>query len=108
MNPDLEIYLQDAFKTMQPTNPAIARVMVEPEYESQAAPVDAALLRDELASLLASFHTVDQRELSTHAGEEVPGLDRCPNLSQVVRRITLHADQEDGPWVEVAPPGYWI
>ena len=108
MNPDLEIYLQDAFKTMQPSNPAVARVMVEPEYESQAAPADAAVLRDELASLLGSFQAIDKREIDTHDGEEVPGLNRCENLRQVVRKITLHADREDGPWVEIAPPGNWI
>ncbi len=108
MNPDLEMYLQDAFKTMQPTNPKIARVMVEPEYESGAAPADAAVLRDELSSLLAAFGDVGDREITTHAGEEVTGLESCQNLHRVVRRITLHADREDGPWVEIAPPGNWI
>ena len=107
MNPDLEIYLQDAFKTVQPTSALIARVMVEPEYESQAAPADAALLREELSSLLAAFKPLDEHEMSTHEGEEVPGLERCPHLRQVVRRITLHADRE-GPWVEITPPGNWI
>ena len=108
MNPDLELYLQDAFKTMQSTNPAIARGMVEPEYELQGPPPDAVLLRDELSSLLSSLQTVDEQKLSTHDGQEVRGLDRCEHLHQVVRRITLHADREDGPWVEISPPGYWI
>ena len=108
MNPDLEDHLQNAFKTLQPTNPAIGRVVVEPEYESEASPAAPEVLLSELKDLLTAFQLPEGHELPVHAGEQVSGLDKCPHLKEIVRRVSLHGDREDGPWVEVAPPGYWI
>ena len=108
MNPDIEQVLQDAFKTIESTNPAIGRVLVEPEYESESTQFDTAELRNELAGLLASLSGLDGAVLRSHDGLEVEQLGERPALKSLVRRITLHADSADGPWIEVAPPGNWI
>ncbi|MBV8832555.1 MAG: hypothetical protein JO108_25420 [Acidobacteriaceae bacterium] len=108
MNPDLEDFLEDAFASVKPTSPAIGRVVVEPEYENQLPrPGDANQLRDELARLIKE-QSPDPAGLSSHEGVEISIPDAYPLLSKVVRRIILHADKAEGPWVEVEPPGNWI
>ena len=107
MNPDIELFLQDAFKNLKPTIQGVARVRVEPDYESDAPLQNADQLTAELSKLL-STQKVDLVALGTHNGFEVDDLTKYPNLQRLVRRVSLHGDLEDGPWVEVAPAGNWI
>jgi|SRR3954464_15049183 hypothetical protein len=107
MNPDLEIFLQDVFNEVQSSSPAIGRVVVEPDYESGSTDADPEELRRELARLLSMQHP-DVPALATHPGIEVQISGVYPELAKCVRRIFLHGDKAEGPWIEVAPPGYWI
>src|SRR3954452_2999555 len=107
MNPELEIFLQDVFTEVQSNSSAIGRVVVEPDYESGSTSADPEELRRELARLLSRQHP-DMTALTTHPGVEVQIPGEYPELAKCVRRLFLHADKAEGPWIEVAPPGYWI
>jgi hypothetical protein len=107
MNPDLEPFLQDAFCSVQRGNSPIARVAVEPDYESGTTDTDPVKLRTELTQLLAEQH-VELEALSSHEGVELSIPSKYGELAKAVRRVFLHGDKEDGPWIEVIPPGYWI
>jgi hypothetical protein len=108
MNPDLEDFLQDTFANLQRGDSPVPRVAVEPDYESGSSDADPAKLRDELSQLLARQHPADTQMLSSHEGIEVPVPGHYSELAKVVRKIFLHGDKEDGPWIEVIPPGNWI
>jgi hypothetical protein len=108
MNPDLEDFLEDAFAPVQPTSVGIGRVVVEPDYENNLPTAgEADQLRDELSRLI-NDQSPDVTRLSSHEGVEVSIPDRYPLLSKILRRVILHADKAEGPWVEVEPPGNWI
>jgi hypothetical protein len=107
MNPDLELFLQDVFGDVQRGDSPVPRVAVEPDYESGSADADPAKLRAELAELLAG-QAVDAKQLSSHEGIEVSIPSKYTELAKSVRRVFLHGDKEEGPWIEVIPPGYWI
>jgi hypothetical protein len=107
MNPDLEVFLQDTFANMQRGTSPVPRVAVEPDYESGSTDADPAKLRTELSELLARQH-VDTQSLSSHEGIEVSIPKQYAELGRAVRKIFLHGDKEDGPWIEVIPPGNWI
>lgn len=107
MNPDLEVFLQDTFANLQRGNSPVPRVAVEPDYESGSSDADPAQLRAELSQLLAG-QQVDTKTLSSHQGIELTIPSRYAELARTVRRIFLHGDKEDGPWIEVIPPGNWI
>jgi hypothetical protein len=107
MNTNVEFFLEDAFASLQPTSPAIGRVVVEPDYESAPAADDLQKVRGELSELL-SVQNPQQSELQSQNGFEIKVPSRYQLLSKYVRRITLHADSVEGDWIEVAPPGYWI
>src|SRR4051794_25656167 len=107
MNPDLEPFLQEAFGIVERGDSPVPRVAVEPDYESGSTDADPAKLRAELAQLLAE-QKIDAKELSSHEGIEVSIPTRYRELAKAVRRVFLHGDKEDGPWIEVIPPGYWI
>ncbi|MFL6417267.1 MAG: hypothetical protein ACJ74Y_16540 [Bryobacteraceae bacterium] len=107
MNPDLEVFLQEVFGNVERGDSPVARVAVEPDYESGSTDVDAGQLRSELYELI-SQQRVDRGKLSFHEGIEVAIPSHYPTLSKSVRRIFLHGDKEDGPWIEVIPPGNWI
>jgi hypothetical protein len=107
MHPDLEDFLENAFAAIKPTFDAIGRVVVEPDYDSQVTTDDGQQLRSEFLELL-NGQNVDGHALKSHDGFEVKIPGRYKLLSKYIRRITLHADNVEGDWVEVAPPGYWI
>ena len=107
MHPELEDFLERTFEHIEPTDQAIGRVVLEPDYEVQPDAKDAGHLASEL---LQCLREVDGRVIAGcgHNGYEVeiPGASRV--LRKYIRRITLHADKLEGGWVEVAPPGNWI
>lgn len=107
MHPELETFLEKAFRKVQPTSGEIGRVVVEPDYETAPAEHDGRHLVSELVQCVRE-QCVDPDVLATHEGFEIdiPGAYRL--LAKYIRRITLHADKVDGPWIEVAPPGNWI
>lgn len=107
MNPDLEVFLQDAFADMQRGDSPVPRVAIEPDYESGTSDADPAILRAELSQLIAR-QQVDTKALSSHEGIEVTIPTQYTELAKTVRKIFLHGDKEDGPWIEVIPPGNWI
>jgi hypothetical protein len=107
MNPDLEVFLQDILGSLERGSSPVPRVAVEPDYESGSTNVNAEKLCFELLGLIAA-QVVDPRELASHEGIEVPIPNQCVELSKGVRRIFLHGDREEGPWIEVIPPGNWI
>jgi hypothetical protein len=107
MNPDLEVFLQDAFGNIGRGDSPVPRVAVEPDYESGTTEADPAKLRAELSALLAE-QRVEAKALSAHEGIEVAIPSKFTELAKTVRRIFLHGDREDGPWIEVIPPGNWI
>ncbi|MBV8551790.1 MAG: hypothetical protein JOY54_10845 [Acidobacteriaceae bacterium] len=107
MNPDLEFFLEDALRSIQPTSNQIGRVVVEPDYDVAPEPGDAAAAHDELIQLLKA-QTLDSARLASHDGLGVRITDEYSLLKKYIRRITLYADRVEGEWIEVAPPGNWI
>lgn len=107
MNPELEFFLENAFRSVQPTSAEIGRVVVEPDYNINPSRHDAGHLASELVQCLRE-PSFDAAALSSHEGFEIaiPGSYRL--LKRYIRRITLHQNKADGPWIEVAPPGNWI
>jgi hypothetical protein len=101
MHPDLEDFLETAFERIQPTSTAIGRVVIEPDYDAEPAPQEASVLTQQLTDQL-------RQATSSASGFEVPLDSKYTILKKYVRRITLHSDSLEGPWVEVAPPGNWI
>jgi hypothetical protein len=107
MNPDLELFLQDVFGNIERGDSTVPRVAVEPDYESGTTDVDPSRLQSDLLRLLGA-QQIDSKTLSSHEGIEVDVTNDYPQLAKAVRRIFLHGDKEDGPWIEVIPPGNWI
>jgi hypothetical protein len=107
MNPDLEVFLQDTFANVPRGDSPVPRVAVEPDYESGTSDADPVKLRAELSQLVTR-QQVDKKTLSSHQGIEVTIPNQYTELAKTVRKIFLHGDKEDGPWVEVIPPGNWI
>jgi hypothetical protein len=107
MDPQLEFFLEDAFKAVPPTSPQIGRVVVEPDYDRTPDPKE----RDQLAAELVQCiqeQSPNAAELATPDGWELKFPNKYPLLRKYVRRITLHQAPTERPWVEVAPPGNWI
>src|SRR4051794_23477381 len=100
MHPDLEDFLESAFQSVAPTSPSIGRVVVEPDYDCAPSEQDAVHLASELVQTLQG-QTESPSKLTSHQGQEIeiPGKYRL--LALYIRRITLHADKAEGPWVEV-------
>jgi hypothetical protein len=107
MNPDIEDFLEAAFTSVQPISASIGRAVIEPDYESTLATGDSQQLRSQLIELLSS-QVVDEIALKSQNGFEVQIPSSYQLLSSYIRRITLHADNVEGDWIEIAPPGYWI
>lgn len=108
MNPELDVFLNEAFQSVQPTSPGIGRVVVVPDFEMTANPQDRDKLRDELTRLLRE-QSPDPPELETPDGLDIQISNNYGLLAKYVRSITLHQDPPaEGAWVEVAPPGNWI
>ncbi len=108
MHPDLELFLEEAFQSVQQTSPEIGRVVVEPDYDVAPDPQDSGQLASELLQCLCVKRTLTAKHLQRAEGYdvEIPGAYRV--LRKYIRRVTLHADTVEGEWVEVAPPGNWI
>lgn len=107
MHPDLDFFLEDALRDIQPTSLQFGRVVVEPDYDVSPDPAEALRLREQFVECLQG-QTPDSAALANHEGFDVPVADRFRLLKKYFRRITLHGDPIQGGWVEVAPPGNWI
>lgn len=107
MNPDDETFLQNAFQSIEPTSTSVGRVVIEPDYDVDPSQADAAGLPGELIQCLRE-QVPDPVALASHEGFELTIPASCPLLTKYIRKITLHQNKLDGPWVEVAPPGNWI
>ena|SRR5581483_1768222 len=107
MQPDLELFLDEALQGVERTSPAIGRVVVEPDYNVEPDPKDAGHLASELLQCLSEAK-LDKAALAGSQGQEteIPAAYRA--LRKYIRQITLHADPVEGSWIEVAPPGNWI
>ena len=106
MNPEIEPLLDDALTSIQPVMPEVARVEVEPEYESEMSASDVPRIKAELEKLIAATR-MSPEAIASHAGQEV-GFENYPTLSRFVRKISLHGGEPEKPWVQVIPPGNWI
>lgn len=107
MHPELEDFLNTAFASIQPVSSEIGRVVVEPDYEVEPSEADASGLERELRACLRE-QFFDAAALASHPGFEVGIPPSYRSLNKYLRKITLHRNKLDGPWVEVAPPGNWI
>jgi hypothetical protein len=107
MDPQLEFFLEDAFKRVQPTSPQIGRVVIEPDYEAGPDAKDRDRLTAELVQCIQE-HSPHPSELASPQGWELKIPNKYPLLRKYVRSITLHQAPTERPWVEVAPPGNWI
>jgi len=107
MHPDLEDFLESAFSEIEPTSAKVGRVAVEPDYEMSPDEHDTAAIAEELRNLLARQSPAGD-QLTSFDGVEAKVGPEFGLLKKYLRRVTLHADAADGPWIEVAPPGNWI
>ncbi len=107
MDPQLEFFLEDAFRGVRPTSPAVGRVVVEPDYDTSPNPEDRDRLASDLVRCIEGL-SVNETELAAPAGFSIEIGDAYPVLAKYVRRITLHQTPPEQPWVEIAPPGNWI
>lgn len=107
MNPALEFFLEEAFERVQPTSPAIGRVVVEPDYDVTPDDHDRNALANELRQAIGA-QSPEPAQLASAAGYAVAISQEFPLVAKYLRSVTLHADALEGPWVEVAPPGNWI
>ncbi|MCU1293712.1 MAG: hypothetical protein JWP08_2562 [Bryobacterales bacterium] len=98
MHPDLEFFLEEVFDDIEPVIPGVGRVIVEPDYDAEPAAADKPKLAEELIEFVKDHP--DPGETDVPEGLKV--------LAKYIRRVTLRSDTLEGPWVEVAPPGYWI
>jgi hypothetical protein len=107
VHPDLEDFLESAFSDITPTTAKVGRVVVEPDYEMSPDERDSAGIAEELKNLLAEQLPAGE-QLTSFDGVEAKVRPGFTLLKKYLRRITLHADAVNGPWIEVAPPGNWI
>jgi len=108
MNPELDVFLNEAFQSVQPTSAAIGRVVVTPDFEASAEARDQNKLADELTRLLHE-QSPDPAALAAPDGVDIQISKNYGLLAKYVRSVTLHHDPPpEGPWVEVAAPGNWI
>jgi hypothetical protein len=107
MHPDLEFFLEDAFKSVRQTSSEVGRVVVEPDYDVAPEPNDAGPLANELVQCLCKT-SINKDALSSHGGFDITVPSAYRVLGKYIRRITLHADGVEGEWIEVDPPGNWI
>ncbi|MBV8072280.1 MAG: hypothetical protein JO270_20425 [Acidobacteriaceae bacterium] len=107
MNPELELFLEEAFASLKQVSGQIGRVVVEPDYDAAVNAEDASALREELVAFVNSQRPPD-KDLRSHDGFETPITGQFALLKKYLRRISLHSDAINGEWVEVVPPGNWI
>jgi hypothetical protein len=107
MDPQLEFFLEDTFKSVQPTSSEIGRVVVEPDYDTTPDEKEGDQLAAELNSCIQE-HSPNVTDLASPHGWELAIPNKYRLLKKYVRSITLHQAPTERPWVEVAPPGNWI
>lgn len=107
MYPELEDFLEAAFKSIERTSSNVGRVVVEPDYDRTPEVSDSAALGQELKALLEAQPPAGAA-LTSYDGFEVKIQSDQILLKKYLRKITLHANALAGSWVEVAPPGNWI
>jgi hypothetical protein len=107
MDPQLEFFLEEAFRSVRPTSPHIGRVVVEPDYDVSPDTLERDQLADELARCIQE-QSPNETDLASLQGWELKIPAKYPLLTKYLRSITLHQTPNERPWVEVAPPGNWI
>lgn len=107
MHPELEDFLEAAFKAIERTSSSLGRVVVEPDYDKQPEASESAALAQELKALLEAQSPAGAA-LRSHDGLEVKIPPDQMLLKKYLRKVTLHSNALTGSWVEVAPPGNWI
>ena len=107
MHPTLELFLEEALSSVQPTSREIKRVVVEPDYDAEPEPEDAESIASQLIACIEA-QPLDSAALASSDGIEVMVTDQHPTLKRYVRQISLHSDQAADPWIEIVPPGNWI
>ncbi len=107
MHPELEIFLERVFERLRPSSEEIGRIVVEPDYEIEPVQRDEGHLVSELMQCLRE-QRLDAVALAMREGVEIEIPAAYRLLAKYIRRITLHGDKVEGPWVEVEPPGNWI
>ncbi len=98
MHPDLDEFLEGAFRSVQPVSPAIGRVVLEPDYDVAPDPSEARELANQLTDCLRGHTLMGDVTIDT----------KYVLLKKYLRHISLHAEPVDGSWVEIEPPGNWI
>ena len=107
MYPQLEFFLEEAFRSVRPTSPDIGRVVVEPDYDISPDKKERDQLADELVRCIQEESPL-ATDLASPQGWELKVPKNYPVLAKYLRSITLHQAPAEQPWVEVAPPGNWI
>ena len=107
MDPQLEFFLEDAFKSVARTSPHIGRVVVEPDYDTSPVPQDREQLTRELIDCIQE-RAPDTNALACPQGWSIEIEKKHTLLAKYVRKITMHEAPAEHPWIEVAPPGNWI
>ncbi len=107
MDPQLEFFLEDTFRSVRSTSSRIGRVVVEPDYDSSPNQQESDQLARELLRCIQE-HPVNETDLASSDGFSIEIGEAYPLLAKYVRRITLHQTPSEQPWVEIAPPGNWI
>ena len=107
MDPQLDFFLEDAFKSVLRTSDQIGRVVIEPDYDVSPVPSEGDQLAKELVTYLEE-QSPNPAELDAPEGARIEIPQKYPLLSKYVRSITLYRTPAEQPWVEVEPPGNWI
>ena len=101
MNLELESFLDEAFKPVQPLWKDVGRVVVDPDYEAEETEEDSPKLAAELTKFL-------REQTPNPDGQEISIPNGYPLLKKYLRSVSLHPEHLDDCWVEVVPPGNWI
>jgi hypothetical protein len=104
---ELEDFLENAFASIHPSSSRIGRVVVEPDYNVRPDPSCASQIAQQLLDCIRN-QPLTSDKLAARGGLEANIGPEYDLLRKYLRRISLHADPVDGPWIEIAPPGNWI
>lgn len=107
MHAELEDFLESAFSSIQPSSASIGRVVVEPDYNVRPDLSYASHIAEQLSECIRS-QPIAADKLASRTGLEANIGPEYGLLRKYLRRVTLHADPVEGPWIEIAPPGNWI
>jgi hypothetical protein len=107
LDPQLEFFLEEAFRSVRPTSSQIGRVVIEPDYDISPDQQERDQLADELVRCIQE-QSPNATDLVSPQGWELKIPTKYPLLTKYLRSVTLHQAPTERPWVEVAPPGNWI